>query len=624
MKVFFCAAPLTCEISRIEVLEGNICSCVLPTLMDDHCSDVMICAGFCSTTCHTSDQQFLYKLPQALTSLLDREMDNKKVLIQLLNFHGVVVSHRDQLDINVRSLLAIFAYLTAKDKAVRQTFKSVIDASAKACANVSWVTYASYFSVFHEPLASVSIPDTMDSGPWWKFFDVSFPENLRTHLLNALTHRLPRLFLSQTICEDFCAIAAPVALFEILDPTFACVAGGFAAAMGQCGHMVSDFVLPTSDVDIFLLGGCPDQVLTDILRWGVREAYTVCTKNAAVFVLVKPGHRLVQIISTNYESPETLIADFDYGYCQAYMDIKAGKVHYTAEALRDWISGVAHPVKTEGRDRKPARIIKALAKKFSLTPGDLDFLRSNVGDPESNEVKELIAQVAGDRIPCDFTRWTLLRFGLTPVAEPSSGWTVPVAHTTDPKDKHSENYQTSSDGSQIADSFWFRHSAESYVSTIKISPHELTPKSGFWEVQTDLVLRYRGRLVFSGLHDRYGSGFYINFGLENDDNDTIRKVFELVKEKLSDQNPPQGKRHKASFRSEDKKEDAKEKENDTVKLWIDDNARFYENGRLIPPKQAIKTLTAEPTQADVLLRPYLVSQEDCQFKAQSVSWISSS
>ncbi len=624
MKVFLCIqerhGPAVHDISIENVLESNLISRVLPILMHENQQDVIVCTGECESSCHSFIDRYVYRLPASITQLLSRERDNRE-LLGLLFTKKRDLSPFGQLDSNICSVLAVMAYMTCAAQNHARECQASINAIAQACQSVSWTTYASYFLAFQEPMESVRTPEITEQTVWWTIAP-QLSNYLRTQIFAALAHRRPRFYGCQSFGSNLSQCDLQTAkviggVSKIIDQKFACIAGGFAAAMAQSGTRMQDLILPTSDLDVFLLAGCPDQILSDLLRWAVHEGFTTCTKGSGVFVLVKPGVRSVQIISTNHKSPEELIASFDYGYCQAYLDVEAGTVRFSAEAARDWISGIAHPTGPDGRIRKPDRVAKALAKGFFLNDDDLEFLRSNLGEPDSDQVHELIDQVKNDRIPVDFTRWTLPRFGLIPVREPPSGWRIPVAITNvrgrDPDAANERGYQVPGDGSRIKDAFQFLHSAESYVDTVSVSDLEHTNTSGFFKLVTDHVLRCRGRLVFLGLMENIESGFYLEVSADQECLSTMRRVCELSCAKVPD--PPfKAKRCKSMAR------EPAELDEGLFKLRLHDQTSFYENGRWTPKETAVKKLVDLNPKVEVLLRPCAASTESCVFMATTVSW----
>jgi hypothetical protein len=418
-------------------------------------------------------------------------------------------------------------------------------------------------------------------------------------------------------------LGLPFELSELLESTTAIIAGGFASALaaGPTIDCARKKILPTSDIDIFLLKGCTDTVLRQILNWGKTRGYTICLKAGSDFVMVKAKAMSIQIISTDHETPFELVSAFDYGYCQAYLNTREKTVYYSPLAMRDWFSNIAHSTLKE-KARKPDRLIKALAKGFELDSADRAYLDANT-DP--NSLQTLMNQVKEDILPCGFTNWTLPRFGLQPATEPIGGWVIPripVVREQSPGVWDYRDYCVVEQHEPLSNSFRFKLSADHFVASTVTFPIDHTLSSGFLGIKTENWISCQGFLdltIFDTDNPSKNARLAIRHKLLSEQDlalvSKIKEIIVKIGENIGNQHGSVKKRQKGA------QETAIEPNGCTYfGVRLASGTSYYRDGRLMHESDALQELRRTPKFVEVLMQPCAASQESCVFILKTVKW----
>ena len=623
------ADECTFDVTSKNVLESNLVKRVIPAMCDGPLTSVVLCLGQNTPCAHSQSRSFVYTLPPLLRSLLSREKDNISVL--LASLQSTELKDPGSLDVDVGTVLGVCSYLTAETARIKDRVKDVIENAALLVRSpnasiASWKTHGTFLRAYQVPISiSWNMPRWTQDVPWYGL-DRVMSNTRKADIATAYSHSCWRDYpISHQIPFELSELGLPATLEDLIESTTAFIAGGFAAAVaaGSTIHCAKNKILSTSDIDIFLLKSCTDTTLQVILNWGKMQGYTICLKAESVFVMVKARAMSIQIISTDYETPFDLVSGFDYGYCQAYLNTREKKVYYSPLAMRDWFSNIAHSTLKE-KVRKPDRLIKALAKGYELEAPDRAYIHANL---DSESVQNLIKQVKEDVLPLGFTNWTLPRFGLIPVSEPSNGWVIPCSpvvqrQSDDVKDY--PGYHTVEQHEPMSNAFRFRLSADQFVASTVTYSLKHSQDSGFFGVTTDNWISCQGFLDLMNfeMKDPLKSA-NLRIGQPNKPLSTselalVSKIEEIVDKlgsKVENYYTLGGKRQKVA------------QENNIAPngfvyfgVRLASNTSYYRDGCLTPEYEALKDMRDTPKIVEVLMRPCAASRDACIFILKTVRW----
>lgn len=140
-----------------------------------------------------------------------------------------------------------------------------------------------------------------------------------------------------------------------------CISGGFVSKMIDPNTIPSD--ITSADMDIFVYGDQQEATIDSIVAQLFHPGNTFITVRGSVVTIYRHGAMKVQIVSSAYESPSAIIADFDTANVMTYWS--NGTVYANASCVRAFVTRTCAFKRSAGKCDL-TRLIKLVRSGFNL------------------------------------------------------------------------------------------------------------------------------------------------------------------------------------------------------------------------------------------------------------------